>query len=198
MPFSPVPVRFFSFLPFGSVLLWVVVISGCSPRFDWREIPLADVGLTVLLPCKPDRGERAVTLAGQPAVIRMAGCDAGGATFAVAYTPVLNMTEAAVVQNQWYEATRHNIRAADTGPPLPGKGTPYSPPGAAAMPPPMLVTLHGQRPGSPTGTTKNVTAYAAWHTRTAGAAVYVVHAVMYSERNEPEATETFFSGIQMR
>jgi hypothetical protein len=58
-----------------------------------------------LLPCKPDRGERMVPLAGAPRQMVMAGCEAGGATFTVA---VVNVAEPAKV-----DAVKAELRAAN-------------------------------------------------------------------------------------
>ncbi len=61
----------------------VAVIAGCTPAFNWRDVSFDQAGVTALLPCKPDRGTRAVQLGGQAVQMSMAGCEAGGAMFTV-------------------------------------------------------------------------------------------------------------------
>lgn len=56
----------------------------CTPAFNWREVAFDGLPVTALLPCKPDRGERSVLLAGAPRQMVMAGCKAGEAMFTVA------------------------------------------------------------------------------------------------------------------
>jgi hypothetical protein len=56
----------------------------CTPAFNWREVAFDGLPVVALLPCKPDRGERSVPLAGVPRQMLMAGCKAGEAMFTVA------------------------------------------------------------------------------------------------------------------
>jgi hypothetical protein len=60
----------------------------CTPAFNWREVAFAGLPVVALLPCKPDRGERSVQLAGAPRPVVMAGCKAGEAMFTVAVVRV--------------------------------------------------------------------------------------------------------------
>lgn len=59
-------------------------LLACTPTFNWREVNFEQAPAGALLPCKPDRGSRMVELAGQKLMMHMAGCEAGGAMFAVA------------------------------------------------------------------------------------------------------------------
>jgi hypothetical protein len=63
------------------MIVTAFVLAGCTPAFNWREVSFDQAGVTALLPCKPDRGTRAVQLAGQAAQMSMAGCESGGAMF---------------------------------------------------------------------------------------------------------------------
>ncbi|TAG25753.1 MAG: hypothetical protein EAZ37_11585 [Burkholderiales bacterium] len=68
----------------GAAIKFIVIsagLAGCTPAFNWREVGFDQAGVTALLPCKPDRGTRAVQLAGQSAQMSMAGCESGGAMF---------------------------------------------------------------------------------------------------------------------
>ena len=60
--------------------LALAALGGCSPTLNWRETRFDGADLTAMLPCKPDRAERTVPLAGRDAPLRMQGCEAGGAT----------------------------------------------------------------------------------------------------------------------
>ena len=66
----------------------VALTAACTHAFNWRDVAFDQAGVTALLPCKPDRGTRAVQLAGQTAKMSMAGCQAGGAMFTVALIEV--------------------------------------------------------------------------------------------------------------
>jgi hypothetical protein len=66
------------------VITTTLITLGCTPALNWRDVAFDDLPVTALLPCKPDRGERSVPLAGANRQMVMAGCEAGGATFTVA------------------------------------------------------------------------------------------------------------------
>jgi hypothetical protein len=61
-----------------------LALTACTPTFNWRDVAFEQAPVTALLPCKPDRGSRQVPLAGHQLMMHMAGCEAGGAMFAVA------------------------------------------------------------------------------------------------------------------
>lgn len=161
--------------------------AACSPALNWRETRWPDVSLVTLLPCDPDHAKRSVPLGGVPTELRMAGCEAAGATFAVMLSEV-PAAEAASLLAGWRKATLANMQAQDIGEQA------FLPRGALAVPESVRVTARGQRSdGSP------VTAQAVWAARIRpdGSGVQLVHAVMYSERPMPEAAEIFFGGIKL-
>ena len=57
--------------------------AACSPTLDWREARLEGSGAVVMFPCRPERHERKVALAGELLPMRMHACSAGGANFAL-------------------------------------------------------------------------------------------------------------------
>ena len=63
------------------LLAAAVPALACSPVFNWREVPVGE-SLVAMLPCKPDRAERSLPMGAATVPIDMAGCEAGGATFA--------------------------------------------------------------------------------------------------------------------
>jgi hypothetical protein len=81
----------------GGMLLAVLV--ACTPTFNWRDVSFEQAPATALLPCKPDRGSRAVELAGYKLNMHMAGCEAGGAMFAVALVELTDAQHSAAVLN---------------------------------------------------------------------------------------------------
>ncbi|MES2192471.1 MAG: hypothetical protein V4454_20315 [Pseudomonadota bacterium] len=159
-----------------------LVLEGCSPSLNWRDVRPEGTSLALLLPCKPDKVQRTVPLGGAPTELNMLGCDAGGATFAVASADVGDAAKVADVLAQWQKLTLANMKASPAVQVLPLKVA-----GAAAMPPSVLVKAQGQRADG-----SAVTGHAAYFSR--GTQVFQV--VMYAARLAPEASETFFSSLK--
>jgi hypothetical protein len=74
-----------------------IVLAACTPTFNWRDVSFEQAPATALLPCKPDRGSRPLELAGQKIMMHMAGCEAGGAMFAVALVELPDAKQSAAV-----------------------------------------------------------------------------------------------------
>lgn len=168
------------FLIFLTVLL---ALAACTPAFNWREVHPEGTRLNLLLPCKPDKAQKVVPLGGQPTTLAMLGCDAGGATFAVAVADVGDAARAASVLALWQDLTLANMKAA------PGSRQPLALaiPGASAAVPVTRVQAQGQRAD---GTA--VSGQAAYFAQ--GSQVFQV--VMYAPRIAPEVAETFFSSLK--
>lgn len=92
------------------VFCGVLGLAACSPALNWREVRPELANLTLLLPCKPDRGSREVPLGGQPITLRMVGCDASGATFALAHAELGLTGEVDAALRGWRSATLSNLR----------------------------------------------------------------------------------------
>jgi hypothetical protein len=86
------------------VLGLALTALACTPAFNWREVAFDGLPVVALLPCKPDRGERSVPLAGAPRQMVMAGCKAGEAMFTVA---IVRVDDAGV------EQVKAELRAAN-------------------------------------------------------------------------------------
>ncbi|HAL37352.1 MAG TPA: hypothetical protein DCP03_04235 [Polaromonas sp.] len=161
----------------------LLALAACSPVFNWREVRPENTRLSLLLPCKPNKAQKMVPLGGQPSTLSMLGCDAGGATFAVAVADLGDAEKAAPVLAQWQSLTLANMKA--------GPGTsqvlPLKLPGAAAEPPASRVFAQGQRAD---GTA--VSGQAAYFAQ--GSQVFQV--VMYAAQITPEVAETFFSSLK--
>ena len=178
MPRPPL-IRWIATLPAGAALL---LLLACSPAFNWRDVRPENTGLSLLLPCKPDKAEKVVPLGGQPTTLAMLGCDAGGATFAVAVADLGDQARVADVLRQWQSLTLANMKA---GAP---QVMPLKLPGAGAGPTPVLVKAQGRRAD---GTAVNgQAAYFAQGSR-------VFQVVMYAGKPLPEQAETFFSSLKL-
>jgi hypothetical protein len=156
------------------------VLTACNPTFNWREVRPDATPLALLLPCKPDKAEKVVPLGGRPTSLRLLGCDAGGATFAVAVADLGDAARAADVLTQWQALTLANMKAgAPQVTALPVKG-------AASSPAPVLVKAQGRRAD---GTA--VSGQAAYFAQ----GTQVFQAVVYADKLAPDAAETFFGSL---
>ena len=161
-----------------------LALVACSPTLNWRDIRPEGTALVALLPCKPDKAQKAVPLGGQPAELRMLGCEASGMTFAVAAADVGTADRVALVLTQWQKATLVNMKAAA---PSAGQHDALKVAGATSEPAPVLVTAQGQQSdGSP------VSAQAAYFAQ----GTQVFQAVIYGKAIPPDVAQTFFGSLK--
>lgn len=106
-----------------------LLLAACSPTFNWRALPTDGAPLQALMPCKPEKAERQVPLAGVATSLQMRSCEAGGLTFAVAWADVGDAARVAPALAGWRRASLLALQAdpalADTPPtgaPRPVKG----------------------------------------------------------------------------
>jgi hypothetical protein len=170
----------------GCVLLaltGLLLAAACNPKLNWRDVQAGNSGFALLLPCKPDKGEKIVPLGGLPTSLSMLGCDAGGATFAVAVANLADTANLPEILAQWQNITLANMKAT----PASMQSRPLRVPGAAAEPAPVLVQAQGQRPdGSP------VNGWAAYFRKGS----QVVQVVMYASAIEASAAEIYFASLK--
>lgn len=165
----------------------VVALAGCSPALNWREVRPEATSLRLLLPCKPDRAEKSVPLGGQPTLLRLMGCDADGATFAVAVATLAlpNGTNSANILAQWQSLSLANMGA----PSQPSSALPLKIQGWQAvvgMPGPQRIRALGKRAdGTP------VSGEMAFFAQ--GREVFQV--VVYAAKLTPEMGDTFFDSL---
>ncbi|MDP3605606.1 MAG: hypothetical protein Q8R59_07675 [Polaromonas sp.] len=166
----------------------VLVLAACNPTFNWREVRPDNTALSLLLPCKPDKAEKTVPLGGQPVSLRMLGCDAGDATFAVAVADIGDVSRAEAVLAQWQALTLANMKAgpAGTGPGA-TQVTPFRPAGMAGGAPALMVKSSGQRADG-----QAVAGQAAYFSR--GSQLFQV--VLYAGVINAEVAETYFSSLK--
>lgn len=168
--------------PFFAALA-LLAQAACSPAFNWREVRPENTRLSLLLPCKPDQAKKIVPLGGPPTTLLMLGCEAGGATFAIAVADLGDAAKAAPVLAQWQRLTLDNMKAR----PGASQVTAFKLSGAAAQPAALLVKAQGQRAD---GTA--VSGQAAYFAQ--GSQVF--QAVIYAPKIAPEVAETFFSSLE--
>ena len=180
----------------------LLALAACSPTYDWREAGFDDAGLLALLPCKPDRAQKPVTLPGAAeAPLRMMGCEAGGATFTIAYLHLDAAGEAAAptaALAQWQGATEARLNAKASN------STPFAPQGAAVLPGSVMLNIESRDADG-----KPLHVRLASFMRRAGpqrtgldlfqAAIYRSGGSAAKEsRSAAEAADNFFSGLRLR
>jgi hypothetical protein len=161
----------------------LLALAGCSPALNWREVRPEGTRLNLLLPCKPDKAQKVVPLGGRPTPLSMLGCDADGATFAIAVADVGDPSQAASVLALWQDLALANMKAA----PASRQPLPLKVPGATPGTPATRVQAQGQRADGAA-----VSGQAAYFAQ--GSQVFQV--VMYAPRIAPEVAETFFSSLK--
>ena len=167
------------------VLLGAALLtSACSPVYNWRDVRVPQANLKVLLPCKPDHGTRTMKLAGQDVEVVMVGCETGSVLFAVSHVDMRDESKLQAALAQWKNTMLANMRAQQGM-----KSSTFATDRASTQPIRVRLTASGQRPDG-----SAVTAQAEWLVR----GTHLYHAVVYAEKLNQEAVETFFSGIEIQ
>lgn len=158
----------------------LTVLTACNPTFNWRDVRPDGTRLELLLPCKPDKAQRTVSMASQQTKMNLLSCDAGGVTFAVSMADINDAGKTDAVLAQWQSATLTNIKAGS-----PVSRHAFKVPGLAAVG--VMVKATGQRANG-----QAVSSQAAYFAD--GSQVF--QAVMYADKVALEASETFFSSLK--
>ncbi|MGN8084164.1 hypothetical protein [Variovorax sp. 22077] len=170
-----------------AVLTAAALLAACSPAFNWREVPVAGAGLVAMLPCKADRATRALPLGAESVQVDMTGCEAGGATFAIAHASANGPEQAEAWLRAWRTATRAQLGEAQvtesaaslpraTAVPAPLRLEVVAPPqGTSAMPLQVLWFAQSQKDGS----------------------VALYQATVLGRPSSAEAAPTFFEGLRL-
>jgi len=169
--------------PRCAVFALAAVLGACSPVFNWREVPIADDGLVALLPCKPDRATRALPLGTESISVDMAGCQAGGATFAVAHVAAGSAEQAESWMRAWRAATRTQLSGRVIA------EAPATLPRAAISPGPVRLDAEGGNGGVP--------AHILWFAQRSGGKMALYQATVLGKPSSPEALPTFFEGLRL-
>jgi hypothetical protein len=168
-------------VPAAAVLLTALLIA-CSPTFNWREVPVAGSGLVAMLPCKADRAQRAVALGAESVQVDMTGCDAGGATFAVAHASANGPAQAQAWLEAWRAATRAQLGQAPVA-----ESSAVLQRAAATPPPVRLDTAQGAAP-----------VQILWFAQSQkDGSVALYQATVLGQASSPDAPKTFFEGLRL-
>lgn len=170
-------------LSLARALSAVVLLSGCGPALNWRDVAIGRTTLVTLFPCKPDVAERTVPMAGVQQAVTMHSCHADGATFALGHARLTDPTQAGSVLRQWREATLAGLG------PVPA-AVALQPPAGSPILPGMLALRADRDPSrNPAQALQGL-----WFAR--GPDVFA--AMVFAPGLGPEATEPFFSGLRLR
>lgn len=161
------------------------MLAACSPTFNWREVPVAESGLVALLPCKADRANRALPLGAESVQVDMTGCEAGGATFAIAHAAANSPVQAEAWFNAWRAATRSQLAEAQVA------ETPATVQRATAVPAP----LHLDAQPSQQGAAPVQVLWFAQSQKDGTVALY--QATVLGKPSSPEAAKTFFESLHL-
>lgn len=163
--------------------------AACSPVFNWREVPIGgDAELVALLPCKPDRAQRDMLLGNQPVAVRMIGCEAGGATFAVAEAGATDLGQA----QAWLAAWHVQARAQWAGARIEEHSAAV--PRAAMAPAPLQFEASGDGAAKPPGQQVRQLWFA--HQQRSGT-ISLYQATVLGTPSAPDAVQTFFEGMRL-
>jgi len=92
----------------------LLLVGGCSPTLDWRELRPIGSGVVLLLPCKPVPQVRKVRLAGQLVSLTMNACRAGDQTWALAHADMGDPTLLAAALNELLVSIGTKLGATST------------------------------------------------------------------------------------
>lgn len=73
----------FSWTSFCTTVVYVLMLSACAPKYDWREVRGTSAPFSVLLPAKPASFSRSINLDGQQVIMTMTAAEVDGVTYAV-------------------------------------------------------------------------------------------------------------------
>lgn len=171
--------------PFRLAAGLLPLLIACQPALNWRDARFQGAGLVALLPCKPDRGTRTVPLGGRDTALEMQGCDADGATFAIAHARAADPAQAGSALAHWRAATLNHLQAQAA------RESSFAPAGALALPQTVRVTATGRRPDG-----RPVQMQAVWFAHAEPDGVHLFHAAVYAERLPAQTADAFFGGLR--
>ncbi|MGI4779865.1 MAG: hypothetical protein ACRYGA_17405 [Janthinobacterium lividum] len=161
-----------------------IAMGACTPTFNWRDVRIADEGLVALLPCKADHAKRSVPLGAESVEVEMSGCEAGGATFAVAHANAADVAQADAWLLAWRRASRTQIGDAEF---IEAAATVLR---ASASPAPWK--LESRSASSAAGQARIL-----WFSQRTARGVSLYQATVLGRPSSPEAAVTFFEGLRL-
>ncbi|WP_313302989.1 hypothetical protein [Diaphorobacter sp.] len=177
--------------------LWACAVAacalwGCSPALNWRTVAVDGAGLTLALPCKPDHGTRAIPMGAQTVNISMVGCEAHGKMFAISWMEGQDPASIAPKLTLWHAAVRAQLGLPPAAPGTAAQEVPFVPNGALGVPQSVRMKAQGKRPDG-----GDVQADAVWFARIVQGRAQLLHGVVYSDKRDEGAADTFFQGIHL-
>ena len=158
-----------------------LALAACSPAFNWRTVRPEASALQALMPCKPDEARRDTPLGGAVTPLNMLSCEAGGATFAMAWADLGQAERVPAALVQWRAASLISLKAA----PEAARSWTRSVPGAERV---EGIDVQGIRHDG-SATRAQVLYFAR------GSRVY--QAAIYGSSVGPEEVSTFFEGLAL-
>ena len=117
-----------------------ISLGACTPTLDWREFEPEDSGIVVTFPCRTDRHARQVVVAGAAARMEMLVCEAGGATYALAFIDVAGPAEVTSALADLRAVAAGNLGVAEPA------AEPLRVQGMTPNPMAARLRIHGRRP----------------------------------------------------
>lgn len=166
----------------GAALL-ALLLLGCSPALNWRELALADGRLHTLFPCKPDRAQRGQPLGEHTLQLQLAGCEAGGALYVVGALQAPAALPLPQLLAHWQQQATSKLQASAW------VDEPARVKGADAQPAPLLRRARGFD-----GSGRALAMEGLWFVREGR----LYHAAIYAPQITPEMREPFFGALELR
>lgn len=88
----------------------ILLLSACSPRYNWREIRGEGAPYSVMLPAKPASHSRTINLDGNQVTMTMTAAEVNGVTFAVGTAELADAAKAANAVASMKTALLRNIK----------------------------------------------------------------------------------------
>lgn len=92
----------------------LLLLGACTPTFNWRQVRAEPAPASVLMPCKPERGERRVAMTEAGVDLHLMRCETGGLTFALAWARLTPQDDREAVLQRWHRASLASWQAAET------------------------------------------------------------------------------------
>jgi len=172
------------FFKYSMCLAFAATLLGCSPELNWRKVWSGQNHVHVLMPCKPDKATRAVTLrvneTDVSTQLHMQACEAGRMNFALAELAVPPNASTKELRDAWRLASLASLQATESQAISEPELTKGGKPSQALI---TRVTTHTHR------------AQFVWFITEQT----IYQAAVYAKPNEKgfaEAADTFLSGIQ--
>ncbi len=160
-----------------------VLLAGCSPVLDWREVQPEGAFAQLMFPCKPATHVRTLELAGARVPLSLHACTAGQMTFALAAADVGEVARVGPALQQLREAAHANLGGVVQAMAIPRVD------GMTPQPATQRMLVRGQRPDG-TAVVEDVFVFSR------GTRVYQASVLGVSLEAEP--VETFLGSIKLR